>query len=52
MANHILLLSQEKLLSFSKIDQEVAERLNKQNLLEKSCFALGNKNASLSLDSV
>ena len=44
---------QEKLLSFPKIDRDVAERLNKLNILvKKSCFALGNENVSSSLDSV
>ena len=44
---------QEKLLSFPKIDRDVAERLNKLNILvKKSCFALGNENVSSSLDLV
>ena len=44
---------QEKLLSFLKIDRDVAEKLNKLNILvEKSCFALNNENVSSSLDSV
>ena len=44
---------QEKLLSFPKIDRDVAESRNKLNILvKKSCFALGDENVSSTLDSV
>ena len=44
---------QENLLSFPKIDRDVAEKLNKLNILvKKSYFSLNNENVSSSLDSV